>query len=381
MEKLSTNKFIEHAKKVHGDKYDYSKVEYINTKAKVCIICPIHGEFWQRPILHLNGCGCSKCNKGRNRLTLKQFIEKSKEVHGDKYDYSKVEYVNDSTKVCIICQKHGEFWIRPHDFFRGHGCSKCFNEKRGSTLRRNKEQFIEKSKEVHGDKYDYSKIEYVNDSTKVCIICPKHGEFWQRPNDHLDGHGCIKCMGDNISKNKTKPYEDFLAIVAKIHNGKYSYDESTYVNRQTKMKIICPKHGEFWQTPHNHLIGQGCPYCKDSILEKELESILVENKINYINKCTSAKLEWLGRQHLDFYLPDYNVAIECQGIQHFEPREIFGGEKSFKETIERDCRKKQLCGENNVKLLYYSSEYLRRKFDKSILTKNNLIKHINNGKV
>lgn len=171
-----------------------------------------------------------------------------------------------------------------------------------------KEEFIEKSKVIHGDRYDYSRVNYKNNKTKVCIICPIHGEFWQRPN--------------------------------------------------------------------NHLSGQGCPYCNDSILEKEVEKILLENKINYINKCTSSKLKWLERQHLDFYLPDYKIAIECQGIQHFEPRERFGGKEEFVNTLERDKRKKEKCIENNINIIYYSSEYIRKKTNKNLLTKNNLIKYI-----
>ena len=113
MRKLTTYEFIEKAKKVHGDKYDYSKVEYVNSRTKICIICPQHGEFWQTPNAHLMKEGCPKC-KGENvskvnRRTTNEFIEKAKKVHGDKYDYSKVDYKNNSTKVCIICPIHGEF--------------------------------------------------------------------------------------------------------------------------------------------------------------------------------------------------------------------------------------------------------------------------------
>ena len=110
---LTTQEFIERARKVHGDKYDYSKVEYVNNRVKLCIICPIHGEFWQTPNAHLNGQGCSMCGRisqtKKRALSKETFITKARKVHGDKYDYSKVEYVNNRTKVCIICKKHGEF--------------------------------------------------------------------------------------------------------------------------------------------------------------------------------------------------------------------------------------------------------------------------------
>ena len=307
-------------------------------------------------------------------MTKEEFIEKAKQVHGYKYDYSNVEYINNKTKVCIVCPIHGEFWQRPNNHLLGQACPYC-----GKTHKYTTEEFIKKANEVHNNKYDYSDVKYEGWNKKVTIICPVHGKFKQIPFDHLRGHGCVKCMGDKIAENKTKPYNLFLEQALKKHNKKYTYDADTYTNRYTKMKIICPIHGEFWQTPHNHLQGQGCPKCNDSILEKEVESILSENRIKYISKCTSSNLKWLGRQHLDFYLPEYNVAIECQGIQHFEAREKFGGEKEFVETVKRDNKKRNKCIKNNVNIFYYSSEYIKRKYNKELLTKNNLLIHIKNG--
>ena len=111
---MNTKEFIEKAKRIHGDKYDYSKVKYVNNRTKVCIICPEHGEFWQRPTSHLKGCICYRCSqkakaKKQKKSSTNEFIEKAKKIHGDKYDYSKVEYINAKTKVCIICPEHGEF--------------------------------------------------------------------------------------------------------------------------------------------------------------------------------------------------------------------------------------------------------------------------------
>ena len=126
-------------------------------------------------------------------LTTESFIEKAKKVHGDKYDYSKVEYKNCKTKVCIICPKHGEFWQEARQHLSGRGCPECKRKKCGSSQKSNIKDFINKAKEVHGNKYDYSKVEYKNSKTKVCIICPEHGEFWQRPYVHLLGQGCPKC--------------------------------------------------------------------------------------------------------------------------------------------------------------------------------------------
>jgi hypothetical protein len=255
--KKTKEEFIAKAKLVHGDKYDYSKVEYVGALTKVCIICPKHGEFCQEANSHLRGQGCPKCKYEKQTCTTDEFIAKAKKIHGDKYDYSKVEYVNDRTKVCIICPKHGEFWQTPNSHLNGYGCSKCAYEVKGKRRSFSKEEFIKKTRKVHGDKYDYSKVNYVNNYTKVCIICPEHGEFWQTPSAHLRGQGCPKCK----SKKQTCTTDEFIAKAKKIHGDKYDYSKVEYVNRKTKVCIICPKHGEFWQTPNHHLSGCGCPKC------------------------------------------------------------------------------------------------------------------------
>ena len=190
----TTEQFIEEAKQIHGDKYDYSKVIYNVCDEKICIVCPEHGEFWQTPYNHTRKkCGCPACS-GSKKLTTDEFIVKSKKIHGNKYDYSKVEYVNNSTKVCIICPEHGEFWQLPKNHLLGKGCSRC-----NHGIKYSKSDFVERAKLIHGNKYDYSKVEYINSQTKVCIICPEHGEFWQTPADHLFGYGCSKCVRNNFN--------------------------------------------------------------------------------------------------------------------------------------------------------------------------------------
>ena len=159
MKKMSNEDFIAKAYSLHGDKYDYSKVEYINSKTKVCIICPVHGEFWITPNEHLLGHGCKKCYHDRKKITTEEFIRRAKEIHGDKYDYSKVEYVNSFVKVCIICPKHGEFWQTPHGHLKGNGCPKCGNDIKYTT-----NTFIEKCK-----KYLHNSIEKCNFAAQKSI--------------------------------------------------------------------------------------------------------------------------------------------------------------------------------------------------------------------
>ena len=202
VKKLTKKEFIERAKKIHGNKYDYSKVKYIDYETPVRIICPIHGEFQQSPNSHLHSYGCPKCGRksinADRKLTTEEFIKKAKEVHGDKYDYSKVEYKNNKTPVTIICPIHGEFRQRPANHLNGNGCKKCAVEE----SRLSKEIFITCSRLIHGYKYDYSKVRYVDSATKICIICPKHGKFWQLPTDHLGGHGCPCCNERKLEKKQ-----------------------------------------------------------------------------------------------------------------------------------------------------------------------------------
>ena len=121
---LTKDIFIERARKTHGNKYDYSQVDYINNRTKVCIVCPIHGAFWQAPNNHMKGVGCQKCAR-KYKPTAQEFAERAREIHGDKYDYSNVDYKNARTKICIVCPEHGEFWQVPDSHLRGYGCPRC----------------------------------------------------------------------------------------------------------------------------------------------------------------------------------------------------------------------------------------------------------------
>ena len=291
------------------------------------------------------------------KVNTQSFIEKAKFIHCDKYDYSKVEYKSAREKVCIICPEHGEFWQTPTNHLSGNGCPVCADLSRVKNKSLTKDEFIEKARKIHGDKYDYSKVEYKNYMTKVCIICPEHGEFWQKPNNHLSGYGCKKCANEMLSQMKRSNKDKFVEKARKIHGDKYDYSKVEYVNSRTKVCIICPMHGEFWQTPNKHLSGEGCPGCKETKLEKEVRMLLEEHNIRFVYDKTQ---KWLPKQRLDFYLPDYNTAIECQGIQHFEPVDFTSSGydeavKIFLKTKKSDLLKKKRCIENNVKILYYSN--------------------------
>jgi len=296
-------------------------------------------------------------------ITTKEFINRAKKVHKDEYDYSKVEYKNSRIKVCIICPMHGEFWQEPRHHLSGCKCKRCASSKPrtrsgvSNTSTKGLEMFVEKARKIHGDKYNYSKVNYINSRTKICIICPIHGEFWQTPENHLSGKGCRKCGIENSINKHRKTNEQFISECKELYGDKYDYSNVVYVNKSTKISIICNKCGkEFLMTPHNHLVHkEECPYCKTSKLETSVENILMENSIEYEQQKV---FDWLvdGKKikRFDFYLPKYNVAIECQGLQHFKPIKWFGGEEHFTKQKHNDELKRKLCEEHNVKLIYYS---------------------------
>ena len=355
-ERLTTEEFIEKARKIHGDKYDYSKVEYINNYTPVCIICSKHGEFFQKPYNHLNGCGCRICCE-RKKLTTEEFIKQAREVHGDKYNYSKVSYINTHTKVCIICPEHGEFWQTPNVHLNKHGCPKCCKRNTKYT----KEDFVLKARQIHGWKYDYSKVEYVNSSTKVCIICPEHGEFWQTPGSHLSGKGCEKCVRPSYDT------ESFIKCAKKIHSDKYDYSKVKYVNTKTKVCVVCPEHGEFWVKPNVHLQNCGCDLCLKKNEEKLFLELCSEFGTKYVIR--QKTFDWLRNpstnyhQYIDFYLPKYNVAIELQGSQHFIKNKHWDkNEESFLKRNKLDINKKELCEKNGIKILYFTYENVWNEF-------------------
>ena len=294
------------------------------------------------------------------RKTNEEFIEEAVKKHGFKYDYSKVEYKNNHTKVCIICPEHGEFWQIPQDHIKGRGCIKCAGVSKLTT-----EEFIKKAKEIHGNKYNYSKVVYKSNDEPVCIICPEHGEFWQTPHTHLGGHDCPKCRyvksWDTRGRITT---EEFIKKARKIHGDKYGYEKTEYKNNRTKVKIHCPKHGYFLQTPSVHLRGNGCPICSESHIEKEIRTFLVDNKIDFEYE---KHFPEIGYRSYDFYLDKLNYAIECQGIQHFEPIDFFGGNIAFEKQIESDKIKEEYCKSKGIGLLKVTTtEFL--KCDKSLLS-------------
>lgn len=249
------------------------------------------------------------------KLTKNDFIERSIKVHGLTYDYSKVEYVRGNIKVCIICPIHGDFWMTPEHHYRGEGCPKCRYIKSAKSKRRSICEVIKLANDVHNFKYDYSLItEYKNDREKLPIICKEHGIFYQTMNNHIKGkQGCPECGKIKCHNSRYYTNEMFIELSNKKHNNFYSYEKVNYVDSKTNVTITCPIHGDFNQIPRNHIFGAGCPKCfKDkSNIEKDIFnfiSTLTQCKIIENDRTI------LDGKEIDIYIPDLALGIEVNGL-------------------------------------------------------------------
>ena len=307
----TNDQFIIEASKVHGDLYDYSKVNYVNATTKVVIICKTHGEFEQLPSNNLKGQGCSKCS-GRNK-TIDEFIIESCKVHYDLYDYSKVNYVNATTKVVIVCKIHGDFEQSPTNHLGGNRCPKCSGK--GKT----NEDAITESIKVHGDLYDYSKVNYVNATTKVVIVCKIHGDFKQLLSSHLYGSGCRKCSTIKNSELQRSNKDTFILIASKSHNGLYDYSKVNYVNATTKVVIVCKIHGDFEQSPNNHTHNdrpRGCPLCANiKTADSQRSNIDI-----FIKRASEVHGDLYDYSKVEYINCEQKIIIKCKAHGEFKQR-------------------------------------------------------------
>lgn len=290
------------------------------------------------------------------KYTTEEFIEAAKSKHNNKYTYEKTVYTGMNDKIIVTCPKHGDFEQTARNHLRGDGCQKCYDERRGQSKILTTEEFVEKAKKVHQDEnYDYSKVEYTGCRNKVIISCPKHGDFLQDPNHHLQGEGCPKCGVEHKADSNRSNTEEFIRRAIDKHGSRYTYDKVKYVRTNDKVIITCPIHGDFLQTPHSHLQGQGCPDCLNSVLEDEVRAYLEKNNFQFT---THQGWDWLvykNKQTVDFFIPQFNMAIECQGPQHFGTVDLFDKTEPFELRWARDGNKDKLCQEHGIRIYYYSN--------------------------
>jgi very-short-patch-repair endonuclease len=326
-----TSRFIFESIKIHGNKYDYSKSVFKDMKTKILII--YDGiEYLQNPSKHLMG---RSPEKGKKLRTTKEFIEDSIKIWGYKYDYSLVEYKGSFINVAIK-YKGKIYYQKPSQHLSGYKCE-CANVK-------NTKDFIDKSIERHGDKYDYSLVEYKGIDKKVKILY-QGVVYEQKAGAHLYSSGLVERV---IPRRKR---EDFILSSSEVHDSKYDYSLVEYSNNNTKVIIICPTHGEFLQRPSSHLQGHGCSSCMESKGEKKISHFLSFNNINYLSQHRFNDCRNILSLPFDFYIPSKRMCIEFDGIQHFEPIDHFGGVETFEKLKTNDKIKNDYCEDNYINLI------------------------------
>ena len=358
MPKKSETQLLMEFNSIHKNKYSYVFTNYINNKSKIEIICPIHGTYQMSILQHIKGYGCKLC-AGCIIKSKEEILNECKVAHNNKYNYDKSNWIKLEDKVIITCSEHGDFTQCLKSHRKGHGCPKCANRYnrteeefieyckqiepevnttitkfknvntvvnfickrhgmiscRPMQIRKrkyichicreeetNKKEFIEKSISIHGDKFDYSLVDYINGSTKVKIINKLSGFiFEQTP---------IKHFKHDYFYNKTT-LDDFIINSNITHSNKYNYSNSIYIGNKNKVDIICPEHGKFEQIPNNHIRGSGCPKCnRFNIKESALFNFI---KLHTDNIITSDR-KILNGKEIDILLPDLNIGFEFNGL-------------------------------------------------------------------
>lgn len=292
------------------------------------------------------------------KLTVEKFIEKAKKIHGDKYDYSEITSINgNNTVLPIKCRQHGYTNQSAKLHFYG-GCNKCARKDYGQTLAKGQyaiDEMKEKYQQMNRD-YDLSLSVYESAHANIIVICNKHGQFVTSHNKCMRGHGCHKCGKESSVLFKTKTQEQFLQEAHKIHGNKYDYSSVEYKNTKEPIIIICEEHGTFSQSPECHLRGQGCPEHTESKGEIKIGEILNKRQIHYERDKQLPGLKHKKSLRIDFYWEQGHqaFAIEYDGEQHFKPVKHFGGLSEFKKIQERDKIKTIYCLKNGIRLLRIS---------------------------
>jgi len=247
------------------------------------------------------------------RLTTQEFIANAKQIYGDRYSYDKTEYISAHKAVIVTCPIHGDFETRPSNFTSGRGCAKCGRVETAAKLLKDKDHFLEKAKSAHGDRYDYSKLDYKGLQQKGTIICPVHGEFTQLLNSHIKGGGCKACGLEDRSVKRTLPESEVIKRFVQVHGDKYGYDSVIYKGVFEKVEIVCQEHGSFYQTPDRHMAGCGCQKCGSSgpsVPELDLLDFVLtlDPKAENSNRSVIAPFE------LDIVSHDHRIAVEFHGL-------------------------------------------------------------------
>jgi len=366
--KRTKQEFIDEVNELYNNKYDYSLINFINIDTNIEIICPMHGSFSKRPSEHLSGSECNLCKFNKHNITKLNFIDKSNQIHNNKYDYSLSIFQHPRSKIKIICNNHNqsyEFEQEPyfHIIYK-RGCNKCSQELTSKNIMKDKvllNEFINRANKVHNNKYDYSKVNFNITKDIITIICNEHNEFQQQVMMHLLGRGCSKC-----SQRYNYTTEEYINLCKERNSYDYDYSKVKYITSDNDIILICnkPNHGEFTTRASSHLSkGVGCPKCKNKT-ENILYNFILDLEYNIQFQY---KVEWCKNKKyypFDFYLPDLNLIIEVDGKQHFQNITKWNSNYKFQQL--KDSYKMKCANNNNIKIIRIYQEMI---FDRTIKIK------------
>lgn len=377
--------FIRKSKEMYGENaLIYDRVNYINNHTEVELGCQIHNVYFKvTPRNHLNKILRVSCPFCKNRINIEPIFNKIKEEYTSPLitvlGYHRERDKNFKYFIDFNCKLHGNFSIRLDHLLRRKReeiCEECkimhnkqdkevksaLYREENKVVMNDRYSFIWLSIQTYGQyKYGYWNVKYINRSTNVSLYCFNHkGYFEVHPARHLSDKKveCSECFGSYVYKDT----QDWLdRNLSEYLKSKFIFDKAVYINKNTPMEIVCPKHGSFFRYPF--AIKKGiiqCPKCEGSYFENVVSFELDKNNIVYIPQCNKKTFIWLDRKSLDFYLPHYNIAIECQGKQHFGFGCWSKDENKQKETFQKvsknDIIKRQLCKDNDIKLIYFLHE-------------------------
>jgi hypothetical protein len=315
--------FIIQAKKIYGDLYNYDATKYINTKTKIIVSCNIHREFEISPSNFLSGHGCPRCGIEQRAKTQSstttEFIKNAKKIHGDNtYKYNLVEYINQKTKIKIICPTHGVFEQTPSNHLSKKSiCPDCATQNAITKP----EIFLDRANEKFGEKFIYNMNEYIDMCTKISITCPTHGTFKNTPTAHLTSiTGCMECGLAQTHQTNTKSTQEFINEAVECHGDRYNYTLVNYISGFIPVEIICSIHKSFFQTPNTHIRGADCPKCYNSSSKIENEWLDSMGILKH-NRQHKIQLNNFKIITVDGYDPDTNTVYEFNGdFWHGNPK-------------------------------------------------------------
>ena len=300
--RLTTDEFVKRSKEVWGDRWDYSNTSYVRMGSKVSITCFDHGPFEQIAQTHLESKVGCRGCKWGVWDTA-SFTKEAQKLHGDTFDYSKTHYTRATQKVSITCRQHGDFQQLPGEHLKSTvACPGCLGRKVTT------ESVVEDFKSKWGDRFDYSRVTYVNWNTPVEIICPKHGSFRQVPSSHKKGHqGCPSCYG------RVFDTESFIEASAQVQTN-HSYSETQYTGNQLPVRVKCNLHGEYDTVADYHVQGYTtCPGCKTyaaTTPEAAIKEILTSAGF----RVDQNRRDVIPPMEIDLFIPDNKVGIEFNGL-------------------------------------------------------------------